>query len=126
MSERDDKVHISLPPSLFGLILGAVGVAGLGGGAVLTPAVDKEALKACYDNSRTALEVVAQHGQEFVDVNSEIQHVNDRINDILTQMLISTADRYTATDAARDKRLHDEHEEIQDRRLEQIEREIKK
>jgi hypothetical protein len=70
--------------------------------------------------------VVAQHGEEFVDVNREIDRVDARVTELYTKMLEGTADRYTATDALRQRRLDEEHEEIQDRRLEQLERELKR
>jgi hypothetical protein len=100
-NDTRDGVKISYPV-FYGLLVAATG-GGLGVGGFVAPQAERSALEACYDNSKTALEVVAQHGQEFIDLK---KYVDDR-----------TFDRYTRDDALREQRNRESEEELQNRRL---------
>jgi hypothetical protein len=102
MADEND-VHISLPPGIFVTVLvGAL----LGGGGLygaLGPHLDREAVTQCYNNSKIALDVAAQHG-------AEIQVLRELIYE-------RTADRYSGADARKDWADQYRRDEQQDRRI---------
>lgn len=73
----DHRIHLEIPPSILAGLLGASLLGGAGGMATFGPSLDRAALQQCFDNSATALEVAAQHGEEFVDLNRRIRRVED-------------------------------------------------
>ena len=103
MADNGPADHISISPVVFYLLLGSAATAGVGGGTFLQPAVNQEALEACFDNSQRAINVAVQHGEEL---NNLRQYIDTR-----------TQDRYTAQDAGRDWRNQDRRDAEQDRRL---------
>lgn len=122
MTDSNDDVHIAIPPAAFWLLISAVGLGGLGGGAFLGPAADQKALEACFDNSRIAIDVAAQHGEEFNTLRGEVERARDVITDVHRELVERTVDRYTQTQANRDKQRHEEEHRALERRLEALER----
>jgi len=88
--DEDGTVHISVPRSIFAVILVAVAGSGAGLMGTIGPQLDKTAITSCIDNSQTAISVAAQHGEELQTLRNLIY---DR-----------TADRYTSEDAAKHQR----------------------
>ena len=109
MSEDDDK-HISLAAPVFYLLLGAAVTGGAGVSNLVGGQAQREAIEACFDNSKTAISVAAQHGEELVDIRG--------------LLLERTRYRYTSQDAESDKRAQEKRDEIQNRRLDHLEREM--
>ena len=107
MNDESDN-HIILSPPVFYFLLAAAGFGGAGTFGVVGPALETEALEACYDNSRIAIEVASQHG-------AEIQGLREDIND-------KTKYRYTSEDAARDRREMDREHAILIQRLDHLDR----
>jgi len=106
----DDSNHFSLPPAVLYFLLAAAGLGGGGIYGVVGPQLEKKAIEQCFDNSETALAVVAQHGQELLD---------------LRQLLYQrTAERYTSADAAKDRRDNEKVHILYDRRITALEREM--
>lgn len=104
----DDGEHLSLPPWLFAVFL--TGAVGTGGGlyGVISPALEKEAVKACYDTSSKALDLTVQHGNEL---------------QILRNLIYErTSDRYGQSKASGDWGAQHQLDEIQDRRIDRLER----
>lgn len=107
--KRDDASGtLNISPVVFYMLLGAAGLGGAGGYGVLGPQLQKEAIQHCFENSATALEVAAQHGQELLDLRNLIYD--------------KTASRYTAEDATEDWAAQRERDEAQERRLRILER----
>lgn len=113
--ERHEPEHFTLPPAVFYLLLGAVGLGGGGLYGVVGPQLEKSALEACYDNSQVALGVAAQHGEEFVEVREDIASLKKLIYD-------RTAYRWTAEDQAKYDQERQSAEATQNRRLDWLER----
>lgn len=124
MTDNDDDVHIAIPPRAFWLLIGAVGLGGAGGGAILGPTADQHALEACYDNSRIAIDVVAQHGDEFNKLRAEDERLRTLIGEVHRELLEATVDRYTGTDARRYQERHKDDHDSFERRLKAAERYI--
>lgn len=80
--DTDRGVTISAP--ILALLFGGVLTGGAGIGSVVQPAVESSALKACYDNSRIAIEQANSQGQIIDEISAEL--------------LSRTRDRHTATD----------------------------
>jgi hypothetical protein len=110
--KKDDTGALNIPPLVFYMLLGAAGLGGAGGYGVLGPQLQKDAIELCFDNSQTALNVAAQHGQELLDLRNLVY---DR-----------TVQRYTSEDATRDWAEQKERDEAQDRRLRLLERHVDK
>ena len=108
MPDSEPDNHIILSPPVFYFLLAAAGFGGAGTFGVVGPQIEHAAIEACYDNSRIAIEVAAQHG-------SEIQGLREDIND-------KTKYRYTSEDAARDRREMDREHAILIQRLNYLER----
>lgn len=104
--------HIILAPSVFYFLLGAAGLGGAGSYGVIGPKLEQSALESCFTNSQIAIDVAAQHGQELLDLRRLI--------------LERTQYRYTSEDAAREKTKQDQRDDAQDRRINQLEREVDK
>ena len=117
MERENEHSVIELPAVAFWGVVSAALAGGAGGYSVLGPQIERKALEACYDNSQTALEVVAQHGAEFLDVRAAISE-NRRL------IYEKTASRYTAEDAAKQWREQSRLDHTQDKRLDYIERQI--
>jgi hypothetical protein len=108
MNDESDVLNgIHLSPTALVLIVGAALSGGAGVSGIFQPRADQEALEACYDNSRIAINVAAQHGEE-------IQTLRGRID-------IGTRDRYTASDARKDKESHRDEHYLINKRLEYLE-----
>ena len=110
MAESNNDITLSAP--IFYLLLSGVAAGGAGVFGIAGKSVTQELIEHCADQSKTALDVTAQHGQEFVELR---QQLNAR-----------TRERYTATDAENDWRGQARIDDIQDRRLTILEAEIKK
>lgn len=130
MASDDDSNHITLSPAVLTLLLGGTfaGGGGLYGAAI--PHLDKAALAQCFDNSSTALMVAAQHGQEFVELRTELNRLQRHIDD-------RTRYRWTAEDEskyqigqqgrdARQDKIAKERHDSQDKRMNLIERQLDK
>lgn len=122
MGANDDEPgHITISPTAFALLVGSALAGGAGGGTFFGTQFEKQSLQACYDNSKIALEVVAQHGEEFVDVKKLIGQNRALIYE-------RTEGRYTIEDAAKRWTEHERKQEAEARsiwrRLEAIEREV--
>ena len=100
--------HIILSPPVFYFLLAAAGFGGAGTFGVVGPALETKALEACFDNSRIAIEVAAQHG-------SEIQGLRELLLD-------RTQYRYTSQDAAKHSQADDRVHALIDQRLDYLER----
>lgn len=94
---------------------------GAGLGIVVGPQADQAALRACYDNSQIAIDVAAQHGEEFNEIRADIAGLRNTIYE-------RSADRYTATQARTDWIDHDRaaeaRHEVLDKRLDALERAV--
>ena len=114
MTETHDEhgTHITVPASIFYLLLIAAGLGGAGGYGILGPQLEAEAIRSCFDNSETALEVAAQHGQEFVDLRKSLRD--------------ATKDRYTGADAEKHWREQDRRDATQDRRINYLEQQLER
>jgi len=106
--ERSGGFHLVISPAVLTMFVSAGVFGGFGAGGIWGPTVDKAALEACFDNSRTALDVVAQHGSEFIRLE---QVIDDR-----------TRYRYTSEDAGRDKATLERRDAEFERRIQQLER----
>ena len=93
-------------------LLGGSVLAGAGGAVTLGPTLEKEAIKACFDNSQTALNVAAQHGQELVRLNGLI--------------LDRTQERWTRSDALRTRAEIKEEIDLLNKHTHLLERELEK
>ena len=93
-------------------MLSAVGLGGAGAFGIAGQGIERKVLESCVDNSHTALEVAAQHGDELQQLRGEVYR--------------RTVSRYTADDAEQDWRKQTKIDEIQDRRLSLIESHIEK
>ena len=78
--EMDRNISVSAP--VFYLLIGAAGLGGLGGGSFLAPALERQAIQACFDNSQIAIDVAAQHGAEIQTLR---QLIWDRTQDRWTE-----------------------------------------
>lgn len=119
MAEDRGNVHISLPPAVFASVIAA---ALLGGGGIygfFGPQMDRAALEACFNNSRIAIDVAAQHGEEFNKLRDLVER-----NRLL--ILDRTAYRYNSEQAAQDWAEQRERDRQQDRMIELLDREINK
>lgn len=110
VKKEDSDGTLNVHPIVFYMLLGAAGLGGGGLYGVLGPQLQKEALTACFDNTKTALNVASQHGQELLDLRNLIYE--------------RTASRYTAEDAAKQWANQRERDEAQERRLQVLERHI--
>lgn len=119
MEGNGEHSVIELPAALFYGLISAALLGGAGGYSILGPQIERTALTACFDNSKTALEVAAQHGEEFNEVRSEIAANRRLIYD-------KTNSRYTAEDAQKDWREQERIDHVQTRRLEYLERQVEK
>jgi hypothetical protein len=99
--------HIVLSPTIFALLLGSTLSGGAGLYGFVQPELEKEAIRSCFNNSQTALQVAAQHGEEIKVLRS--------------QLLERTQYRYTSEDAARDRGLQREKDTLQNRRIQFLE-----
>jgi hypothetical protein len=108
--DSDKRTHFEIPPIVLTLLIGS----SLGGGAglygALGPQLEKKAIDACFDNSQTALDVAAQHGEE--------------LNELRRLIYDRTANRYTTENSAKDWQEQKEVDGQQDRRLTGLERDI--
>lgn len=111
MSEQDDR-HIVISPTIFYFLLGASSLGGAGLWGVTGSKIEAESLKACFDNSQTALSVAEQHG--------------DELNGIRRELYTRTQLRYTSEDAENDQRKQARVDDIQDRRLTILESQMQK
>ena len=108
MADEHDGPSITLSPAiLWGIMLGSAGI-GAGGFSALSPQMEREALRKCFDNSEIALEVAAQHGQEMQTMREII--------------LERTRDLYRTDTADSDWRQQRKIDELQNQRLEFLER----
>ena len=110
---RGEDGDIALSSPIFYLLLGAAGVGGLGVGQTVNP--QRGAVEACFDNSRTALTVAAQHGEELKILSAELNRLSIDLN-------MRTRFRYTAEDATKDKIEVDKRISQSERRLDYAER----
>lgn len=91
--QKSESNHITTPPAVLALYISAAFFGGGGIVSTLEPNLQQGALQACYDNSQTALNVAAQHGDEFVEIRADIAKLDDKIDD-------RTKYRWTAEDQA--------------------------
>ena len=77
--EDDNRVHLEVPPSILIGLLGASLLGGAGGMATFGPSLDRAALQQCFDNSQIAIDVAAQHGDEFVDLRRQVRRIEDKV-----------------------------------------------
>ena len=116
MDEHNDTRVVALPTWALGALLAAAGLGGGGLYGFVGPTLDREALTQCFDNSAAALAVAAQHGREFATIKREITTLRDALYE-------RTALRYTADDAAADRRKQLARDTQQDRMIDLLERE---
>lgn len=108
----DNSSDITLSAPIFYLLLASTGLGGAGAFGIAGKGLTAEVIEECVDKSGIALDVAAQHGQEFVELR---QQINDR-----------TRSRYTSTDAENDWRRQARIDDVQDRRLSILESEVQK
>ena len=113
MADSDEKPNITISHSAAILML----VAGLGTGAggISLVGRDQSAMLQCIDNSRTALDVAAQHGKEFLVINQRIEQLRQDLFD-------RTANRYDSERASADWERQGRRDELQDQRLNHLDR----
>ena len=108
--ESNGGVVLSAP--IFYLLLGAAGFGGAGANGLLGAGLERNAIQACYDTSKAALSITAQHG--------------DALNRLEELLLNRTRYRYTTEDAAKDRGRQATRDTAQDRRLRVMERHVDK
>ena len=72
MAINNESDSTGYPPYIVWILCGAFGFGGTGAGIWSAPQIERSALEACYNNAQIAIEVAAQHGDEFNEVRSEI------------------------------------------------------
>ena len=105
--KNESDGHIALPANVFYLLLCGIAGGGAGINGFIQPKLTTEAVEACYDNSKVALEVAAQHGQELQNIRNSL--------------IERTQYRYTSENAQKDWAEHERFENLQNRRLDHIE-----
>ena len=113
MSEHfDGDSGVTLSTPVFYLLLSAVGLGGAGVFGVTGVQFERDVFEQCVNNSEIAIKVAAQHGEELLELRSQIYS--------------RTQSRYTADNAESDRRKQSRVDEIQDRRIQLIESHIEK
>ena len=113
---RDESDHFVIPPAVFYLLIGGAVTGGAGVSGALVPRMEADSLQSCYDNSRIALDVAAQHGQEILDIRSQLTDARRLIFD-------RTQYRFTSEDFAKYSAAQSRTDDIQNKRLDILERE---
>ena len=117
MSDHEPDGHIRISPNVLYLLLAGTALGGAGSYGVMGPQLERSAIEACYDNSKIALGVTAQHGEEFVQVRGAIR-------DTRTLIFDRTQSRYTAEDADKFRRSQEVRDEAQDRRASLVDKRL--
>ena len=83
MTEQNNELgsSIPIPTYIVVLVIGAAFTGGAGLNSYLGPRVQESAIEQCTRQAATALDVAAQHGEEFVEVNRRIRVLRDYINE---------------------------------------------
>ena len=118
-TQNESSNHIIISPPVFYFLLSAAVAGGAGSYGIIGPQLEAEAISACFDNSQTALNVAAQHGQELLTLRQE----DNRLQRLIEK---GTVLRYTSADAEKNQIKQERRDDGQDRRLRQVERHIDK
>lgn len=129
--ERTVSISARIPVGLVTVLLGAVGVGGFALGAKAPEAVNTRASTMCFDNAERAYraaedataiaKTVAQTAEKIIgvaaDQSKELESLIGRIDMLQADLHKRTLLRYTADDAASDRREHDREHAILDQTL---------
>jgi len=110
MAEPSSDITLSAP--VFYLLLSGTALGGAGAFGIAGKGLTHDFIEQCVDKSEIAIQVAAQHGQEFVELRQQLDS--------------RTRERYTSGDAENDWRRQARIDDIQDRRLNILEAEVKK
>jgi hypothetical protein len=108
MAENDSSNAISINPYILVLALGGATTGSAGLSWLVQPGLQQDAVKACYDNSRIAINQADSHGDEIQDVRTHIAALR-------AELFERTQDRYTNEDARKRWAAHERIELDRDR-----------
>ena len=107
-NEPPNGSHIVIPTSIFYVLLTAALFGGAGSYSVLAPNRGGEETTECRDTSKAALELGVQQARHIADIQDKLSQ--------------GTRDRFTQTDAERHIRGQTSRDDLQDRRIDLIEK----
>ena len=111
----------NLPASVIALLLSSVFGAGFGVNGFVQPRMEESALKACYDNSRIAIDQADSQGRAIEAMSIELL---TRTRNRFTDTEHETYAKEHALLHERAERQHERVDEIQDREIEVIQNHI--
>ena len=113
--DNDHRIHLEIPRTLFAYLLGGSFFVGAGGMASVTPFIDRAAIEQCFDNSQIAIEVAAQHGEEFVELRRQLRELKD---------ITHTRTQAEASERAYNRRIEliEDRQDYSERKLRELEK----